>query len=125
MPISWTASWPKRSPRGDVQPEPYLRSRMAFSNGQPPVRNSPTGLRSLIVAAGLLLGQGSWTVRFAGVSRQTKRRTERESSVGPGVAYPPHRLPQKVGGAPGGPQPGHQPPTSSSLRLQGCWGRFK
>ena len=37
----------------------------------------------------------------------------RESSVGPGVAHPSHRLPQEVGGAAGGvgpalAQPGHQ-----------------
>ena len=37
----------------------------------------------------------------------------RESSTGPGVAHPAQRLPQEVGGAPGGvgpalPQPGHQ-----------------
>ncbi len=40
-----------------------------------PLKKAMTGLR-LIIAAGLLLGQGSWTVRFAGVSRQTKRRTD-------------------------------------------------
>ena len=37
----------------------------------------------------------------------------RELSPGPGAAHPPHRLPQEVGGAPGGvgpalPEPGHQ-----------------
>ena len=37
----------------------------------------------------------------------------RESSTGPGVSHPSHRLTQEVGGAPGGvgpalPQPGHQ-----------------
>ena len=44
---------------------------------------------------------------------QIKEMFQRESSVGPGVAHPSHRLPQEVGGAAGGvgpalAQPGHQ-----------------
>ena len=48
-----------------------------------------------------------------GVGIEAAVGPHRELSLGPGMAHPPHRLPQEVGGAPGGigpalAQPGHQ-----------------
>ena len=76
------------------------------------------GLDEMAQALVLADGDGEADIHLAakgddGMSVEAAVGLHRELTTGPGVARPPHRLSQEVGGAPGGvgpalPQPGHQ-----------------
>ena len=111
------------TPEGDVGGLGHVGGPLHPVWDGPPVR---LGYRLDQIAQGLALadGDGEADLRLAtdghdGMGIEAAVGPHRELSFGAGVAYPPHRLPQEVGGTPNGvgpalPQPGHQHLTAAS-----------